>query len=94
MAFLMASMLLTPLLACAQDSDNATNGGRLENILWGVAPFLVLGVLFWWFSSRKHPESPAEARQRLYVERQHQHMQRVEQLLERIAVALEQRKPQ
>ena len=49
-------------------------------------PLILLGVFWWYFMKKMKP-----SRQGQLVERSFQHMERVEQLLERIASSLEQK---
>ena len=90
-------LFFTPLLAVAQDSNQPPNNHTVENLIWGIVPVLII-LSFLWLLIRwvikQNQSSPLALRQRAYLDRHEQHMQRVEQLLERIAVALEQRKPQ
>ena len=91
-----AGLLFIPLLAFAQDTDSSTNGHKLADFIWGVAPFIVLGILFWFFfirQIRKQQSSPLVKRQQEYLARHEQHMERMEQLHERIAKALEKDRP-
>jgi len=84
--------LLTPLLAFAQDAAGGMGGHKLEDLIFGLLPFLILGVLFWFFflrQIRNQKNSPLVKRNHNYLDRHEQHMQRMEQLVDRIAVALE-----
>ena len=83
---------LTPMLASAQEMDNGAGRQKIADLIYNVAPFVVLAVLFLFFVKRQK-KSPAVLRQRAYLERSELHMERVEQLMERIAVALEKDKP-
>ena len=94
-----AGILFTPLLAGAQDADEPVDrhGKMLENLLWGIAPFLIFGVVFWFFLRRRikmQQHSPLVQRQLDHLDREEQHMQRLEQAVERIATAIEKEKPQ
>jgi Na+/H+ antiporter NhaC len=86
-AFVVA--LFLPLLAHAQTGEASGGGSLLANMLWSVAPFVLIGVLFYFFfipMIRKN-----QKRSNDYIESQKQHNERVEQFLERIAKALEQK---
>lgn len=89
-------MLFTPMLAFAQDADSGANGHKLADLIWGVAPFIVLGILFWFFfirQIRKQQTSPLVKRHQAYMDAHEQHMKRMEQLMERVLAALEKDKP-
>ena len=83
-AFAVISFL--PLLAHAQAGE--TNGGSspLANLFWTVGPFVIIGVLFFIRAVRKGRKQSDD-----YMASQKQHNERVEQILERIAKALEQK---
>jgi len=88
--------IFLPLLALADNADDGNGGHRLADTIYNVAPFLILGVLFWFFfrkQGQRELASPLVQRYHAYLDRHEQHMQRTEQLLERIAVALEKDKP-
>ena len=89
-------LLVAPIAALAETNDDGSSGHKLSDLLWGIGPFLVLGVLFWFFfirQIRKQQTSPLVKRQQEYLTRHEQHMERMEQLHERIAKALEKDKP-
>ena len=95
-AAVVVGFLFIPFLAFAQDAERSTDNHKLMDFVWSFTPFLVLGILFWFFFVRvikKEQKSPLVLRHQAYQERHMQHMQRIEQLLERIAVALEKDKP-
>ena len=86
-AFAVVSFL--PLLAHAQTGEASGGSSLLANMLWSVAPFVIIGVLFYFFfvpMIRKN-----QKRSNDYIASQKQHNERVEQILERIAKALEQK---
>jgi membrane protein implicated in regulation of membrane protease activity len=86
-AFAVVSFL--PLLAHAQTGEASGGSSLLANMLWSVAPFVIIGVLFYFFfvpMIRKN-----KTRSDDYIASQKQHNERVEQILERIAKALEQK---
>jgi len=84
-----AAITFLPLLAHAQTGE--TNGGSslLSNLLWSVAPFVIIGILFYFFFFRAINKN--KKRSDDYIASQNQHNERVEQMLERIAKALEQK---
>jgi hypothetical protein len=86
-------LLFTPVAAFAQTNEDASGGHKLADLLWGIVPFLILGVLFWFFFIRtirkQQTSSPVVKRHQEYMARHEQHMERMEQLHERIAKALE-----
>jgi hypothetical protein len=90
------ALLFTPVAAFAQTNEDGSGGHKMADLLWGILPFIVLGILFWFFfirTIRKQQSSPAVKRHQEYMARHEQHMERMEQLHERIAKALEKRGP-
>jgi protein-S-isoprenylcysteine O-methyltransferase Ste14 len=84
-----AAILLVPALAHA-DAAGSTESSTWSNLLWGVLPFVILGLLFYWFLRRvQSSKNPRVKKYDEHMERQVQHMERVEQSLERIAKLLE-----
>jgi F0F1-type ATP synthase membrane subunit b/b' len=86
-AFVVVSFL--PLCAHAQTGESGGSNSMLANLLWSVAPFVLIGILFYFFfipMIRKN-----QKRSNDYIASQNQHNERVEQILERIAKALEQK---
>ena len=73
--------------ALAQQDETSPSPSTLESLLFSVVPILLIGGLVWWFFGRAVRTS--QKRTDDYVARQEQHNQRVEQLLERIAKAVE-----
>ncbi len=91
-----AGVLFAPVVAFAQAAEDGSNTHMLSNLLVNVAPFIIIGVLFWFFfirQIRKQQASPLVKRQHEYLARHEQHMERMEQLHERIAKALEKDRP-
>ena len=87
-----AGSLLMPMLALAEDTESGANDHKIADLLWGVAPFIVLGILFWFFfirQIRKQQTSPLVKRHQAYMDAHEQHMKRMEQLTERLVAALE-----
>lgn len=84
-----AAVLFLPLLAHAQNGEPGGSNSLLANMLWSVAPFIIIGILFYFFFvpmiRKSHKRSDD------YLTNQKQHNERVEQVLERIATALEQK---
>ena len=78
-----------PLLAQAQTGESGGGSSMLSNLLWTVAPFVIIGILFYFFFVRALRKGRKQSDD--YVARQKQHHERVEQILERIAKALEQK---
>ena len=84
--------LFTPIIALAQADEDVPNAHKFSDLAINVAPFLIMAVLFWFFfrrTIRKQQTSPLVMRQQEYLTRHEQHMERMEQLHERIAKALE-----
>ena len=95
MAVIIGSVF-TPMLALAQDSNGDTGSHKLTDFIFSVVPFIILAVLFWFFfrkQIRNQQTSPLVKRQQAYLDCHEQHMKRMEQLVERIAVALEKDRP-
>jgi len=90
-------LLFTPIVAFAQTNEDGSSGHTLSALLWTIGPFLVIGVLFWFFFIRtirkQQTSSPVVKRHQDYMTRHEQHMERMEQLHERIAKALEKDRP-
>ena len=60
------------------------------DLIYAVLPFLLIGLILWWFLRRsQRTSSPYMKRSLEYYERSEQHMQKMEQIGERIAAALE-----
>ena len=86
-AFVVA--LFLPLLAHAQTGEASGGSSLLANLFWTVVPFVIIGVLFYFFFIRAVRKGRKQSDD--YTARQKQHNERIEQLLERIAKALEQK---
>jgi F0F1-type ATP synthase membrane subunit b/b' len=84
-----AAVLFLPLLANAQTGEANGCGSLLANVFWTVVPFVIIGVLFYFFFIRTINKN--KTRSDDYIASQKQHNERVEQFLERIAKALEQK---
>jgi len=84
-----AAVTFFPLLAHAQTGEASGGGSLLANLLWTVAPFVIIGILFYFFFIRAVRKGRKQSDD--YMARQKQHNERVEQFLERIAKALEQK---
>lgn len=78
-----------PVLAHAEPQQTATGASLLENIIWAVLPFVLIGLCIWFFFTRTIRK--AHDRNVDYMESVKQHHERVEHLLERIAQAVEKR---
>ena len=86
-AFAVVSFL--PFLAHAQTGEASGGSSLLANLFWTVVPFVIIGVLFYFFFIRAISKN--KKRSDDYMASQKQHNERVEQILERIAKALEQK---
>jgi hypothetical protein len=62
--------------------------GPAAEIIYAVLPLFIIGGVMWWFL-RKSQRSPFMRRSIEHYERSEQHMQKMEQIGERIAAALE-----
>lgn len=86
--------LALPLQALAAE-ESARPHSPAVDLLYAVLPFLMLGGILWWFLRRsQRTSSPFMRRSIEYYERSEQHMQKMEQIGERIAAALETLKEQ
>lgn len=60
------------------------------DFLYAVLPFLMLGLMLWWFLRRsQRSSSPFMRRSLEYYQRSEDHMQKMDHIGERIAAALE-----
>jgi membrane protein implicated in regulation of membrane protease activity len=84
-----AVVLFLPLLAHAQTGEASGGSSPLANMLWSVGPFVLIAVLFYFFFIRAVRKGRKQSDD--YITSQKQHHERIEQLLERIAKALEQK---
>ena len=81
---LWTAVCLLPLpLYAQQQEEAATKPSTAEALMWSVLPIVIVGVLVFFFFRF------AQRKQRPLVARHQQHMERVEQSLDRIARALE-----
>jgi len=81
--------LALPLQALAAEEPARPHSPAVD-FIYAVLPFLVMGAILWWFLRRyQRTSSPLMKRSIEYYERSEQHMQKMEQLGERIATALE-----
>ncbi len=62
--------------------------GPVAQVLYALLPLFIIGGVLWWFL-RKSQRTPLVQRSLEYYERSEQHMQKMEQIGERIAAALE-----
>jgi hypothetical protein len=87
-------LILTPLCALVWTpgmwaaEQQVPRPGPAVEIIYAVLPLLIIGGVMWWFV-RKTQRSPFMRRSIEHYERSEQHMQRMEQIGERIAAALE-----
>jgi hypothetical protein len=79
--------LVLPLTALAAEERTA-QPGPAASLVYGLLPFAVMGGILWWYL-RRSQQSPFMRRSLEYYERSGQHMQKMEQIGERIAAALE-----
>ena len=88
---IIVTVFLLPILAHAEPTAVGENSTSMwSNLLWGVLPFIILALLFYWFMRRlQSSKNPRVKKYDEHVLRQMQHMERVEQILERIAKSLE-----
>jgi preprotein translocase subunit YajC len=89
LSVIFAVVSFLPLCAHAQTGESGGGSSMLANLLWSVGPFVLIGVLFYFFFTRALRKGRKQSDD--YVARQKQHHERVEQILERIAKALEQK---
>jgi ATP-dependent Zn protease len=81
------TVFITHVASAASAGDQGTSDSITSAILGFLPIAIFLGILFFFF--RRQMKSPVAKLQQQYLERQIQHTQRVEELLERIATALE-----
>jgi uncharacterized membrane protein len=86
-ALLMVTVVLLPLLAHAEAEETGKAPPMLYTIFLSVLPIAVCAVLVWWFFKRFVRKN--QKRSDDYIAEQKRHNDRVEQLLERIASAIE-----
>jgi hypothetical protein len=83
---IMAAVLAMPAVALAQPENAAPPQSIWGNLFWTVLPVLFIGVFIWIFFIRGIRKI-----QRTQIQEYRQHREKVEQLLERIAKAVEER---
>ena len=83
--------LVFPLESLAAEEQVRPHSPAAD-FIYAVLPFLIIGLILWWFlRSSQRSSSPFRRRSVEYYERSEQHMQKMEQIGERIAAALEAR---
>ena len=86
---LLTCALAFPLQSLAAEEPVHPHSPAVD-FLYAVLPFLMIGLVLWWFLGRsQRTSSPFMSRSIAYYERSEQHMQKMEQIGERIAAALE-----
>jgi len=80
--------LLTFITHAASAASRNEEGSTVTSAILAALPILIFVVILYFFF-RNQMNSPAVKQQQEYVENQIRHAQRMEELLERIAVALE-----
>jgi len=78
------SVTVAPLVAHAAQEEQPEQTSLLWGLFWSLVPILFIALIIWFFFVRG-----IRNYQRPMIERDRQHKERVEQLLERIARALE-----
>jgi hypothetical protein len=86
-ALLTAAAAVLPLLAHAQVEETGKTASPLVAVFWSVLPIILVAVVVWWFFSRLVRKN--QKRSDDYIADQKRHNERVEQLLDRIANAIE-----
>jgi len=76
-----------PLFAHAATEETGNGPSALVGLFWIILPIILVGIVFWWFFGRFMRKQ--QMRSANYMSDQKQHNERVEQLLERIAKAVE-----
>ena len=69
------TLLVTPIVAFAQATDDGAGGHKISDLLFTVVPFVAIGFLFWLFFIRtiqKQQKSPAFKRHQDFQDRQTQ----------------------
>jgi hypothetical protein len=85
-AIVAGTLLLLPVLAHAEPASDALSS-TLQNLFWGSFPFVTLGLMFYWFLRKW--QNPRVKKYDEHMARTVQHMEHVEQSLDRIAYLLE-----
>ena len=80
----MIAVAVAPFVALAASEEQPEQTSLLWSLFWSLVPILFIALLIWFFFVRG-----IRNYQRPIIERDRQHKERVEQLLERIARALE-----
>ncbi len=83
---IITAVLAMPAIALAQTENAPPSPSTWENLIWSVIPILVIGVFIWFVFIRS-----VRKLQRTQIQEYRQHRDKVEQLLERIAKAVEDR---
>jgi flagellar biosynthesis/type III secretory pathway M-ring protein FliF/YscJ len=78
------AVAVAPFVALAASEEQPEQTSLLWSLFWSLVPILFIALLIWFFFVRG-----IRNYQRPIIERDRQHKERVEQLLERIARALE-----
>lgn len=81
------TVFITHVASAASEGEQSASDSVISVALGFLPIVLFLAVLFFFF--RRQMKSPLVKLQQQYLEREIQHTQRVEELLERIATALE-----
>ena len=76
-----------PVYAYAETEQTGNGQSPLIGIFWTIVPIILAGIVVWWFFGRFVRKQ--QTRSENYLADQKQHNERVEQLLERIAKAVE-----
>lgn len=81
-------LLRLSVLAQVEPGAGTEHPSTVVNLLFGLLPFLMLGlILFWWL--RRYGNTPHVRRTQEYMARSQEHMDRMEALMERQVSALE-----
>ena len=86
LSMLICAWFSTPALL-AQEAESPRHSAAV-NLISAILPFLMIAGVLWLFL-RKSQRTPFMQRSLQYYERSEQHMQRMEEIGERIAAALE-----
>lgn len=82
------TFLAFPMATIAESTDAADGSSTISNLVFAILPFLILGVILFWFL-RRVQSGPRAKQTEQYMIRHQEHMDSLERSLERIAVALE-----
>lgn len=83
---IIATVLVSPAIALAQTENTPPPPSTWENLFWTLLPIVLIGVFLWLFFIRG-----IRRIQKTQIQEYRQHREKVEQLLERIAKAVEER---